>query len=100
MSIGPLDRCGIWRVGRPNPAVNPEEEGTANAQAALLEAVQVACNLNDPRESDLKPSEKMQDLSELNLARAGGKPMWFYLTLLAVLLMGVEWVLYQRRHIS
>jgi hypothetical protein len=81
--LGPFDRCGVWRVVG------------EDADAALVE---IACNLADSRESDLRPPSG----AESNRADlpAGGllqHPVWYYLLAVAGLFTVMEWYLYQRR---
>lgn len=94
-STGPLDRCGIWRVDRKSPGIGggPSAAGT----------IQIACNLSNRSESDLRVPEIPKELRpEQPIATAGfgGRPVWYYLIALAFLLIGMEWWLYQRRWIS
>jgi hypothetical protein len=84
-TIGPLDRCGVWSVTR-------GAEGAAE--------VEVACNLANPRESDLRPPLGSTSHSLRTGAGFGGRPAWFYLIVTAWGLAGLEWYLYQRRWIS
>lgn len=91
-SIGPLDECGVWNI------VRTDEEVDA-ARSPLL---QLACNLSNKSESDLRIPEKLlrQD-SELTTAASWfSRPIWFYLVACAWALAGGEWFLYQRRWIS
>ncbi len=89
-TIGPFDRCGIWsiiRAGRPD---EPLEE--------------IACNLTNSAESDLRPPDDLPAATALE--KSGliggflGRPIWFYLIAFAWLLAGLEWWMYQRRVIS
>ncbi len=86
-TIGPLDRCGIWSVVPATPEAKPVHE--------------IACNLANRAESDLRPPEALASDGEVSRA-AGltGRPIWFYLLALAWLLAAAEWYLYQRRWIS
>jgi hypothetical protein len=84
-AFGPLDRCGVWSVLRA-PAGAPE--------------IEVACNLANPRESDLRPPPGLTSHSLETSAGLGGRPVWFYLVVTAWGLAGLEWYLYQRRWIS
>lgn len=93
LTIGPLDRCGIWRLA---PAV----EGKPNE--AGLAVQEIACNLANPRESDLRPAEALSESPSVEATGAmwSSRPIWFYLLTAALLLGVMEWFLYQRRWIS
>jgi hypothetical protein len=87
-TVGPLDRCGVWSVVPTAADASPVQ--------------QIACNLANRDESDLRVPEFLlaaQDEPE----RAVGflsRPIWFYLLAAAWLLTGIEWYLYQRRWIT
>jgi von Willebrand factor type A domain/Aerotolerance regulator N-terminal len=90
--VGPLDQCGIWRIGPPQ--AKGEEE-----TPAFLE---LACNLANRQESDLRPAVGLleragEDPTGLAL---GTRPVWVYLLAAAWGLIALEWYLYQRRWIS
>jgi hypothetical protein len=86
--IGPLDRCGVW-------SVVPAAEGAPPVQ-------EIACNLTNPAESDLRPPELPGTLTAEAAAPSGlaGHPLWFYLLAAGFVLVTAEWYLYQRRWIS
>lgn len=84
-TIGPLDRCGVWSLARVGEDL-PEAE--------------IACNLANRRESDLRPPPGSTSHSLQTGAGFGGRPAWFYLIVTAWGLAGLEWYLYQRRWIS
>jgi hypothetical protein len=87
-TIGPLDQCGIWSIVPATPGASAVQE--------------IACNLANRAESDLRPPESLP-LTEEDLAGAlgfTGRPVWFYLLAAAWLLAALEWYLYQRRWIS
>jgi hypothetical protein len=92
-TIGPLDRVGIWQIAEPL-AAKPEEPGPA--------VQELACNLANPRESDLRPATALESAPAVEAAGSmwSSRPIWFYLLLAALLLGVVEWFLYQRRWIS
>ncbi len=87
-TIGPLDECGIWSIVPAAPGAEPVQE--------------IACNLANRAESDLRPARELPDETAERTAVADvlGRPIWFYLLALAWLLAGLEWYLYQRRWIS
>ena len=64
VAVGPLDHCGVWSV------VRRRAESTAIAKGTVGEVVmELACNLADRRESDLRPAE---GLPERPTSRAAG----------------------------
>lgn len=92
--IGPLDQAGVWRIER-------ESSGsTAQADARPPAELELAVNLANADESDIRVMGGSSASRQANLAGFGGQPIWFYLTLLAAALISVEWWLYQRRWIS
>ena len=93
-TIGPLDECGIWSV----EAVGKDGQSTETTKSL----VELACNLSNRQESDLRVPEALLDSRE-SASLAGGwftRPLWFYLVALAWLWAGIEWFLYQRRWIT
>lgn len=90
-TIGPLDQCGVWRIaaGETTPA-------------AEKPAYELACNLANRQESDVRTPAPLLENRPATAAAMGLplRPIWFYLIVLAWLLAGVEWYLYQRRWIS
>jgi hypothetical protein len=87
-TVGPLDQCGVWSIVADAPDAAPIQE--------------IACNLANREESDLRPPEALPSLGEEPARAMGfaGRPIWFYLLAAAWLLAGLEWYLYQRRWIS
>jgi hypothetical protein len=100
VTIGPLAECGIWTltpsVGWAAPA-NPTTVQTEDRR--VQPTLQIACNLADPVESDLRAIDVPTSPAE-PLTAGFSRPLWFYLTLLAWGLMGTEWWMYQRRKIA
>lgn len=92
-TVGPLDQAGVWSVA---PAL--EKDPTKPDDAKL----ELACNLSNRPESDLRPAESLVKSTEASPLAAGWftRPIWFYLLVLAWLLAGLEWFMYQRRVIS
>jgi hypothetical protein len=90
VTVGPFDRCGVW-------AVVPDREGAAPAD-------EFAVNLMNPGESDLRPPEGLTAVAAADdtglVSGFRGRPVWWYLIGLALLLAVAEWYLYQRRWIS
>ena len=94
VSVGPLDEIGIWSVR--------EVEDNSPAAEERPPLVELACNLANQTESDLRVPESWQGLKTASSA-AGSlfvRPIWFYLIGAAWLLAVGEWFLYQRRWIG
>ncbi len=87
-TIGPLDQCGIWTI----------DHGTAQVDAKP--EFELACNLANRQESDLRPPQDWAPNSNVLQAGFGGRPLWYLLIIAAWALVGMEWYLYQRRWIS
>ncbi len=90
-TVGPLDQCGVWKVGLRTP------------DSGLQTLGEIAVNLANRQESDLRPPESLLSNSKDSGAGMTGlvnRPIWFWLIATAWLLAGVEWYLYQRRWIS
>jgi len=90
-TVGPLDECGLWQVAAGEAKSPPEKP-----------ALELACNLANRQESDVRTPETLLERRAPSHAAAGMlvRPVWFYLIALAWLLAAVEWYLYQRRWIS
>jgi hypothetical protein len=112
MTIGPLDRCGVWTIElrATGSGVSSEEPSNHMAESFVgkdprplaLRPLELACNLADRAESDLRAPPAIVERSAA--ADLGAfwltQPMWFYLIVAAWLLAAAEWFLYQRRWIS
>lgn len=104
---GPFDQCGVWGVeigGRTMEAGKTSAARVKGSQPLNPSTPQplheIACNLANRRESDLRSGEKLKS-QEVSLADGfAGRPIWFYLIATAWLLAAAEWFLYQRRWIS
>jgi hypothetical protein len=91
--IGPLDRVGTWKV----MAVPPDRSESVKPTVVQ----EYACNLADRRESDLRAPDAWKGVDEAAPSSGLlGRPVWFYLILVALGLAGLEWFLYQRRWIT
>lgn len=87
--IGPLDQVGVWQI-----------LATDDGQAPRV-IDEIACNLADRRESDLRvPETWPRDNAPAIVAGWASRPIWFYLIAMALGFAGVEWFLYQRRYIT
>jgi hypothetical protein len=95
VAIGPLERCGIWSIVRHSP---PKTAGTSPGSPDVL--AELACNLADRRESDLRPAEGLPERTTSLAAGFAVRPIWYYLVASAWLLTCWEWFLYQRRWID
>ena len=98
--VGPLAETGVWSLGQP---LTPEQETAVdNGQPITGERtfLSLACNLNSPAESNLQTSDDIKPRQEVLKAGFGGLPIWFYLVVLAFILIMAEWFLFQRRWIS
>ncbi len=80
----PLTECGLWTL-RPS-AVNEDTP-----------LIQLACNLSNRRESDLRGETEAGSSPPNEILAGAGRPIWFYLAVLATFLATGEWWLYQRR---
>jgi hypothetical protein len=89
LSLGPLDQCGVWRV----IASEGGEDST------LLE---LACNLADRNESDVRvsKSDEAKSTPVVSVSLFGNRPVSVWLIASAWLLMAIEWWAYQRRVIE
>ncbi len=91
LTVGPLRSAGVWQII------------TGDASQAEPEVVaELACNLANAAETDLRPPEESQSQPLTTVALGGWftRPLWFYFVVVACLLTTVEWWLYQRRHIT
>jgi hypothetical protein len=96
-SLGPLGQAGVWTLRR-----SAAEVERAGAEQVL--ALQLACNVVNRAESDLRsgPSSAVSAASTVSAAAisSSGQPLWFYLVAAGLLLAAAEWWLYQRRWTS
>jgi hypothetical protein len=106
VAVGPLDRCGVWSVVRRSPAhpVEGSRPATGSSTGKNPERpdvlAELACNLADRRESDLRPSDGLPERTTSLAAGLAVRPIWYYLLASAWLLTCWEWFLYQRRWID
>ena len=94
--IGPLAQAGIWQLTGARNDDPPE----VNSAAAPEPSLQIACNLTDPLESDLRVTEVIKPRQQYLNAGFASRPIWFYLVIAAFLLTMIEWTLFQRRWVS
>ena len=108
-TLGPLLESGVWQL-RPASVESQNEEPESNGVASeesgantppdatdASNAIPIACNLVSTIESDLRPKTELPQAEELDGMLLGGRSIWFYLTMLALGLVAIEWWLYQRR---
>lgn len=113
-TVGPLMRTGLWQL-RPTAVevvggnqvrtkelaesskVGLGNENVENESDRPAETLTLACNLTSREESDLRPRLELQKTEDSDMMLLGGRSLWFYLTMLAVGLIAVEWWLYNRR---
>jgi len=95
VAVGPFDRSGIWSIA-------PAASGTTPAIPVEPAVVEIACNLANRAESDLRAAPEILSESQSEPLATGfmTRPIWYYLIGLAWFLAGLEWYLYQRRWIS
>lgn len=94
LNVGPLESCGVWTLlRRTGPGTGPR---SASREVVVQ---QFACNLANRDESDLRPRAGITP-SRASLVGPGGRPPWFYLLVVAGLLIAAEWGLYHRRWIA
>jgi hypothetical protein len=94
LSVGPFDKCGVWSL----EMGVAREAGDETARESLA-TVELAVNLADQRESDLRPRDELvaRTIPEPTLAGWFARPVWFYLVAAVSALTILEWFLYQRR---
>lgn len=99
--VGPLDQCGIWSIA-PAPAILTAGEKALPEGTSATATLEIACNLANRAESNIRPSSELLEKASHNpvLRGAGMRPIWYYLLVVAWFLAGLEWILYQRRWIS
>jgi hypothetical protein len=102
LTVGPLDKCGIWSIIPAPEETQLNEKRSATSVTPTPALLEIACNLANRAESDIRPPKVLLDKAGDSpaLRGAGMRPIWYYLLVLAWILSGLEWVLYQRRWIS
>jgi hypothetical protein len=95
VTTGPLNEVGLWTL---TASANMNSPVVENANAYAV----VAVNLANIKESDLRPRASISSTfaNGSKMSRWLSRPLWIYLTICAVILTCVEWILYQRRFIS
>jgi hypothetical protein len=95
VTTGPLNEVGLWTL---TASANVNSPVAENANSYAI----VAVNLASIKESDLRPRASISSTfgNGSQMSRWLSRPLWIYLTICAVILTCVEWILYQRRFIS
>ena len=90
-SFGMLPEAGVWEILDPN--------STAKDNRVLA---QIACNLSDAGESNLRtaPMSFYEETAGTAMLRTGARPVWFWLAFIALVFTSLEWFLYQRRWVD
>ncbi len=109
-TLAMLNHCGIWTIGTADAlardpwhdSADASQDSKSESDAAKLsvddpQLVRLACNLCNREESDLRPLHELKSPSDFGVVSLGGRSIWFYLVLAGLLLVVVEWWLYQRR---
>jgi hypothetical protein len=99
--LGPFQESGVWSLmARSEPKAEAANKNTSSGEPAVLK--QIAVNLSNANETDLRPAESMlKDRGPTVLASGWfSKPIWYYLVAFATALVAIEWFLYQRRIIT
>jgi hypothetical protein len=100
ITVGPLDQTGVWTVnGRAARALETKSESKTLSGSDEIIA-ELACNLADRRETDLRPAAGLAEHKSSLAAGLAVRPIWYYLLATAFLLTCWEWFLYQRRWID
>ncbi len=98
VTVGPLNEAGLWRL------TANDRPGTATSDMTndVESLAEVAVNLANERETDLRPLKELTESPQSQSMTLGwlSKPIWFYLIVLACVLTCTEWFLYHRRFIS
>ena len=98
LTLGPFESSGIWALG--------QRDGPARMKAGDVPPTELitnfAVNIASERETNLRPTEALLELSEETTSLSGwfGKPVWYYLIFAATILFVAEWLLHQRRVLS
>jgi hypothetical protein len=108
LTAGPLDRCGVWTIvgrraqeGAPIAGAGiPSKQGSEQSVGSDEVVTELACNLADRRESDLRPAAELPERPASLAAGFAIRPTWYYLLASALMLTCWEWFLYHRRWID
>ena len=95
VTTGPLNEVGLWTL---TVSTSKKTQVDENVDTCAV----VAVNLSSIEESDLRPRTSISSTagSGSQMSHWLHRPLWIYLTICALILTCVEWILYQRRFIS
>lgn len=99
--LGPFQYTGIWSlIGK--SAAKPEVASKGSSIEEPVVLTQIAVNLSNAYETDLRPAESMLKTVVPAVLASGwfSKPVWYYLVAIATAMVAIEWFLYQRRIIT
>jgi len=87
--LGPFNHCGLWHLQTEAEDDEAEPESVAT----------FAVNLANERETNLVAVASLLEEAEPSTVLSSwlARPVWYYLSAIACLLLVVEWLLYQRR---
>lgn len=108
VNAGPFFEAGIWEITADEMSSSSTDQklslrqSTTAAQESSPVLAEVAVNIADPLETDLRPEQRFLDSTATSILSSGwfSRPLWFYLVALASFLIAAEWFLYQRRIIT
>ena len=90
----PLTESGVYTLTTPSDS----EVDQSSAAAAAVPVL--ACNLFDAVESDLRPTATDASAA-LSIQRSGrGRPVWWQVVCLLLLLLVIEWAAFHRRWLT
>ena len=101
VTLGPFSQSGVWTVDEVEVNALGEVQ-SPNEETSIPALAQIAVNVANQRETDLRPPEELltKDETKPLMASMFARPVWFYLVAAGCLLSVVEWFLYQRRVIA
>jgi hypothetical protein len=87
-------------MAKSEPKPEATNKKTISDEPVVL--TQIAVNLANANETDLRPAESMLKDTVPTVLASGwfSKPIWYYLVAFATALVAIEWFLYQRRIIT
>ena len=92
--VAPLTESGVYTLTTPSDS----EADQSSAAAAAVPVL--ACNLFDAVESDLRPTATDASAA-LSIQRSGrGRPVWWQVVCLLLLLLVIEWAAFHRRWLT